>query len=186
MTTIRLGETTLERRGRRGWKELMPKEHGLWVWLLLPLILALALTPTLATLMAMLAVLCGSGAAQGWGRAMRGSRGAAVPTLAALLLANIFGLVAVASAARPGVLVATLLGGGLVGLFGMSYLRGLAPRRIAFELAGIVGFVALGAGIALSSGAGPGRVTVAATVLAVLLVLGLWWVRSPRTGGAAR
>ncbi len=176
-TTIRLGETTLERRGRPGWKELLPKEHGVWAWLGLPLVLALGLAPTVSTLLATGAVVIGFGAAQGWGRAMRGSRGAAVPTVIALLLANLFGLGAVASAVRPGVLVATLLGGGVVGLFGMSYLRGLAPRHVGFELAAIAGFVAIGAGIAVSGGADPSHTVAAALALGAWLVLGLWWIK---------
>lgn len=176
-TTIRLGETTLERRGRPGWKELLPKEHGVWAWLVLPLVLALGLAPTLATALAMGAVLAGFGAAQGWGRAMRGSRGAALPTILSLLMANLFGLGAVASAARPGVLVATLLGGGVIGLFGMSYLRGTAPRQVGLELAGIVGFTVIGAGLAVAGGALPGRVLVGAMALGAWLVLGLWWIK---------
>ncbi len=176
-TTIRLRETTLERRGRPGWKELLPKEHGVWAWLGLPLVLALGLAPTVSTLLATCAVVSGFGAAQGWGRAMRGARGAAVPTLIALLCASLFGLGAVASAVRPGVLVATLLSGGGVGLFGMSFLRGLAPRQVGFELAAITGFVAIGAGIAVSGGADREHIVVAALALGAWLVLGLWWIK---------
>jgi len=148
-----------------------------WAWLVLPLLLALGLAPSLSTGLAMGAVLAGFGAAQGWGRAMRGSRGAALPTILSLLMANLLGLGAVASSARPGVLVATLLGGGVIGLFGMSYLRGLAPRQVGLELAGIGGFVAVGAGLALAGGADSSRVLVAAMALAAWLVLGLWWIK---------
>jgi len=176
-TTIRLGETTLERRGRPAWKELLPKEHGVWAWLVLPLVLALCLAPTVSTFAGALSVVSGFGAAQALGRAVRGSRLAAKPTMLALILANIFGFIAVANSPHPGVLVATLLGGGFVGFIGMLYLRGRPPRLAGFELLGIAGFLGLAIGLALAGGALPGRVVAGAMALGAWLVLGLWWIK---------
>lgn len=176
-TMIRLGETTMERRGRPGWKELLPTEHGVWAWLGLPLALALGLAPTASTLLAALATVAGFAAAQGWGRALRGSRAAVMPTMLALLCANAFGFGAVMGNARPGLLVATLLSGAALGLFGMAALRGRVKRLVVLELASIAGFVAIGVCLAVAGGAEVTRAVSAGLALAAWLVLGLWWIK---------
>jgi hypothetical protein len=174
---VRLGETSLERRGRPAWKELVPKEHGIWAWLALPLVLALCLAPALASLSAGLAVVAGFMAAQGFGKALRGSRQARAPTLAALVVANLLGVLAVSAAARPGGMVATLLGTGFAGFVAMAVVRGRAPRHAAFEVLAIAGFSGLGAAVAVAAGADPARVAAGAMALMAWLVLGLWWVK---------
>lgn len=176
-TIIRLGETSLERRGRPGWKELLPKEHGALAWLGLPLLMALCLAPALSTLAAGLAVVAGFGAAQGFGRAMRGSPIARVPTLLAVLAANLFGGLGVATATDPEAVVATLLGGALAGFGAMAFMRGRAPREVLAELIAITGFAAIGAGLAVGGGTDGLRALAGAAALGAWLVLGLWWVK---------
>jgi len=176
-TIIRLGETSLERHGRPGYRELIPKEHGVWAWLGLPLLLALCLAPAWSTLFGGLAVVAGFAAAHGLGRAMKGSPRARVPTLIAVVVANVFGAVSVATAAVPEGIVATLIGGAVVGFTAMAFMRGRAPREVVVELAAITGFVAIGAGLAVGGAAEGLRVIAGAAALGAWLVIGLWWVK---------
>jgi len=178
MTTIRLGETSLDRRGRSGWRDLLPREHGVWAWLALPLVLAVSLAPAWSTLAGALSVVAGFAGAEGFGRALSGSRAARGPTLVMVLFAQLCGALAVVSAHRPGVLVATLLGAGLVGFLAMAYLRGRALRKPLFEVLAIIGFVAIGAGLATSGGAAIEPTISGAVALGAWLVLGLWWIKA--------
>lgn len=177
-TIIRLGETSLERRGRSPWKELVPKEHGVWAWLALPLIMALGLAPAPSTLLGGLAVVAGFAAAQGFGRALKGSKTARVPTLLAVVAANALGAASVATAAAPEAIVATLLGGALAGFGTMALMRGRAPREVVVELVAIAGFIGIGAGLAMGGAADGLRVLVGAAALGAWLVSGLWWVKA--------
>lgn len=176
-TIIRLGETSLERRGRAPWRELVPKEHGVWAWLVLPLVTALGLAPALSTLFGALAVVAGFAAAQGLGRALKGSRVARVPTLLAVIAANALGAASVATAPVPEGIVATLVVGALVGFSAMAFMRGRAPREVVVELSAITGFVGIGAGLGLGGGAADLRVLAGAAALGAWLVIGLWWVK---------
>ncbi|MCC6621592.1 MAG: YwiC-like family protein [Deltaproteobacteria bacterium] len=159
------------------WRDLAPREHGLWAWLVLPLVLALALTPTWAALAAGLATVAGFAGLQGWGRVVRGSAGARTPTLVALGLAAALGLVAALVAARPAVLVATLGLGAAAGFVAMTAWRGRAPREIVTEVGAIVALGLVGALVAIGAGAPLDRAGVAALALGAWLVAGLWWVK---------
>lgn len=158
-------------------KELIPKEHGVWGWLGIPLVMALASAPSWTALTGAFAVVAGVGAAHGFGRAMRGMTRARVPTALALILANLLGIIAVASAPRPEVLVPTLGLGALLGFGAMFYLRGRLPRAVLAEIATIAAFTSIAAGLAVSAGAAPERVAVSGAVVLTWLVLGLWWIK---------
>lgn len=165
------------RGASNGWRLLLPREHGVWAWVGLPLLLALLLAPSLTTVLGTLVVLAGLGATQALGRAMRGVAGAKTAAVVAALVAAAAGGGAWLVAERPWVLLATVSGAGLFGASATWMTRGRPPRQIAVEVVAIAVFVATGAGLAIAAGAPPLRSGVAGLALLAWLVLGLWWVK---------
>jgi hypothetical protein len=159
------------------WRQILPREHGVWAWVGLPLLLALLLVPSLTAVLGALAVLAGLGATQALGRALRGVAGARGAAVGAALFAAGAGAGAWVGAERPGVILATLAGAGLFGASATWSTRGRPPRQVALEVVAIAVFVGTGAGLAIAAGAAPARVGVAALALLAWLVLGLWWVK---------
>lgn len=152
-------------------RSLLPKEHGLNAWVLVPLFAAILQAPAISTGLSALAVFAGFGA---FNAARRGvSRVAAF----AAALASLLGVAALGVAARPAPLLAVFavaLVGALVAI--LRFGRAL-PRSTAPEIAAIVALNALGAGIAVAGGASVGRASALGAVLATWEVTGLWWVR---------
>lgn len=155
----------------RAAKVYLPKEHGLWTWVCVPLLAAGLLAPHPATLAGAVALLAGFFAFNAARHAAWGH--AAAASVAAVAI----GLAAVPLADRPDVVVGT-------GAFGLAAAAGAAllfggklPRIAAFEVAGILALCAMAGGLAVGGGAAPARVAVAMLAVATWLVAGLWWVR---------
>lgn len=152
-------------------KCLLPKEHGLLAWVLVPLVGAALLRPSLATLIGTAAVLFAFFSFNAFRR-----QEYRVGTTMLVLSAGL-GLGALPLAAAPAVLV-TL---GLIGLpiLGFSALRHPheLPRRPLLEVAAIGFLSAVGAAVAVAGGATVGPAALMAAVSASWLVLGMWKLR---------
>lgn len=152
-------------------KVYLPKEHGLWTWVCVPLLAAGLLAPHPATLAGSVALLAGF-------FAFNAARHAAWGHVAAAgAVATLAGLVTVPLAVRPQVVVGTAVfalaaAAGAAALFG-----GKLPRVAAFEVGGILALCAMAGGLAVAAGADAGRAAVALIAVATWLVAGLWWVR---------
>lgn len=164
------------------WRAMLPKEHGVLAWVSFPLGLAIALALSGAAILGGLAAFAGLGAAEAFGKALgpspgRGKPGAAAACAVATAVSAVLAVGALLVAPRPGVLAVTFAASGLAGFGTLYLLRGRAPRRVGAEAAAIAGFVALGAGIAVGSGAAPLRVVAASVALFAWLILGLGYVK---------
>lgn len=148
---------------------LLPREHGLSAWVLVPLVGALALAP--ATLPAALAVWVAFGA---FNAARRGQRWLAA---GAAGLAMALGLVGLVGSQRPLLMGVALALAGIGAAGAMLRFGRSMPRSVAPELLAIGGLGVLGASLAVACGAEPDRAAALAALLFSFQVTGLWWVR---------
>lgn len=154
---------------------LLPREHGLWCWVAAPLLAAILVAGSPGALAGALALVCGFGAAnaaraRAWRHAaVAGLLGTGLAVLAGALLPNprLWTTAVVIVALGAGAAVVT------VGRRGGHAVRG----RSAWEVAAVLGPVAIGAALALAADAPPDRVAVVAVGLAAFELVGLWWVR---------
>ncbi len=157
----------------KAWRALLPREHGLWGWLLVPLLCAIALAPGLAVFGAALATVAGFGAANALGRSHRLTEPA---ILTALGIAAAGAALAVVTAVVPVTMGLVLAIAGALGLGARMLARGRIPRQRPLELLALTGLSVSAAIIAVGDGAAPARAAAALTAVLAWLVLGLWWV----------
>lgn len=157
----------------KAWRALLPREHGLWGWLLVPLLCALALAPGLAVLAAAFASIAGFGAANALGR----RHGLAEPAVVtALGIAAAGAALAVVTAAAPVTMGLILAIAGALGLGARVLARGRIPRQRPLELLALAGLTLAAGVIAVGGGAASAHAAAALTAVFAWLVLGLWWV----------
>jgi hypothetical protein len=157
----------------KAWRALLPREHGLWGWLLVPLVAALALAPGVSVLAAALATVAGFGAANALGRRIRLTQPA---VLVALTGAGGAAVLAVVTAAAPLTMGLVLAISGALGLGARLVARGRIPRQRPLELLALAGLASTAGLIAVGDGAPPDRAAAALLAVFAWLVLGLWWV----------
>ncbi len=156
-------------------RSLLPREHGLWCWVCVPLLAALLLAPEPGSAGGALAILAvfgagngarrGAWAAAGWSAAFAAGIGlAVVPALRLpLVWAGTLGLLA------AGHVLAVRLGAGAWGR--------RAPNATLLELGAIAAFAGAGVGLAVANGAAASTAALVAVTLVTWEVIGLWWVR---------
>lgn len=150
-------------------RPFLPREHGLLVWVALPLLAAVAQAPGVAVVSAALLVVFGFGAFNALRRRARRSALLALTPAAALLAPALWW------SARPWALVAGLLIGASIAAVGLR--EGHLSHRPPAMVLGMAALNAVGASLAVAAGADPGRAGLVALVLLAWQVAGLWWVR---------
>jgi len=150
-------------------RAFLPREHGLLVWVGLPLLAAVAQAPGLPAILAASVVTLGFGAFNALRRReRRASLLAASLALAALVPA-------LAWSAHPATLALGLLVGALAALGGLR--EGPLSRRPEVMVLGMAALNAVGASLAMAAGSPSTHAAVVALVLLAWQVAGLWWVR---------
>ena len=155
------------------WRALLPREHGLWAWVGVPLVAMGALCPGACTALAAGSVLAGFCGVNAW---RWRDRGGLVPAALALGLAGLLGVGAVASAARPALVAALLAVGGLSGLAAGTWAGKALRPKPGVEAALIAGMAALAAGLAVGAGASVGTAAATLSVVATWGLFGRWHV----------
>ena len=145
----------------------LPREHGLLVWIGLPLLAAVAQAPGAAV--AAVLVVLGFGAFNALRRRERRAATLAMAPALALLAP------ALAWSDHPWILGFGLMLGGLAALAGLR--EGHLSRRPAVMVLGMAALNGVGASLAVAAGADPHRAGLVALVLLAWQVAGLWWVR---------
>lgn len=157
-------------------RALLPREHGLWAWLGVPLVTALILQPTAGTALAGGTVLAGFGAINALARMARGSSDAGRMVAPAVVVAGVALVGAIATAAHPVAVAVPLIAIGVGGFAATLAVRGKFAVNPSGELTVIAGLAALGGVIAAANGAAVRDAIAVTAVVASWHAVGLWWV----------
>lgn len=153
------------------WRALSPREHGLWAWVLVPMLSATIQAPR--AWLGCAACISGFATFNALTRAQQepGARAAAV--MAGLTTLGL-GLGALLTAPLP---LPLLIGFGVAGAGAASVaLQGRLPRRPEVELSAIFALCALAATVAVAAGADPQQAALTLFIVATWLVTGLVYV----------
>lgn len=157
-------------------KDLFPREHGLWGWVGVPLFGAMVAAPSATAALAAVSVFAGFGAVNAYGRYCRGSAKAFEVLAPALGVAVGCGTAAWLVSTRPLPLLVSLGALAAGGFLFTRAVRGQMPHNPLFEFGAIGALVATGACVSAAAGASIDRIVASGVAIASWLTLGLWWV----------
>ncbi len=156
-----------------GLRPLLPREHGLWSWLVVPLGASVLLAPDPSTTAAAVAMILAAGASN----ATR--RRALVPAGVSGALAVVTAGLAVFGSQRPAELATLFLAIGAAGALLTWRFHKPLPRsstRANLEAGIILGLAAVAAAVAVIGGVDPIACIGVQLSLAAWQVTGLWWI----------